>query len=309
MVAPAPAVLVGPLLLSAAALLVVLAARGVHAAQVGLVLFAAFDLGCYGMTYAVYHRTTRLAQYPSRQVVPPGELGGRVLASHARLKKLGYRTGNEVTLAGWGRADGYAGLEPRQRLDYGRLATLRAASVRWVKRSPATAEIEGLAPHDERWLEVPGPLPRVRLVTRTQESANPARDLVEIDVETTVLTEAPIRLPEGVPGTAVILADRPGRLRIRCHCASPQLLAVAESFHPGWRATVDGEPRTVLRLNGDFLGCRVGPGQQEVVLEFRPRSLFWGRVVSVTGLGVLFVSTIGCWCLPHAPRRAALETV
>ena len=42
-----------------------------------------------------------------------------------------------------------------------------------------------------------------------------------------------------------------------------QLLVVSESYHPGWQAAVDGVPQPVLRVNGDFLGCVVGPGKAD----------------------------------------------
>ena len=49
-VASAPRVLVGPLLMAAAALLVIAAAQGVRGALVGLILFMAADLGYYGLS-------------------------------------------------------------------------------------------------------------------------------------------------------------------------------------------------------------------------------------------------------------------
>jgi hypothetical protein len=49
-VAPVPQVLVGPLLMSAAALMVIAAAHGVRGALVGLILFMAADLGYYGLS-------------------------------------------------------------------------------------------------------------------------------------------------------------------------------------------------------------------------------------------------------------------
>ena len=49
-VAPPLRVLVGPLLITAAALLVMAAAEGLRGALVGLILFMAADLGCYGLS-------------------------------------------------------------------------------------------------------------------------------------------------------------------------------------------------------------------------------------------------------------------
>ena len=61
---------------------------------------------------------------------------------------------------------------------------------------------------------------------------------------------------------------------------------VSESYHPGWQAVVDGTPQPVLRVNGDFLGCVVGPGKETVSLDFHPESLRDGRLASAAGLGL-----------------------
>ena len=52
----------------------------------------------------------------------------------------------------------------------------------------------------------------------------------------------------------------------------------------GWRATLDGQPVPVERVNGDFLGCVVPTGSHAVRLQFRPVHLAVGRYVSLTGL-------------------------
>ncbi|OHB72078.1 MAG: hypothetical protein A2V70_20940 [Planctomycetes bacterium RBG_13_63_9] len=331
--ASVPAVLAGPLLLGTAAVLVALAARGTRAALPALILFAAADLGIYGFSYAVYPNAVHLDQFitsaptPPFVLTPPGAMGGlsalapsgtdklplpstmggspalahgRVLASLAGPNNQGIRTGNEIVLAGWSRADGYAGLEPTRRLDYRRVPALRAAGVRWVRRNEATADIAGLIPRGESWMEVPRPLPRARLLGHVRQSSDPARDIAQIDVDSTALVEVPLALPQTTPGTARLLADRPGRLVVECDCPGRQLLVVSEGFHPGWQAMVDGRRRAVLRANGDFIGCLVGPGRQRVVLEFRPQSLHRGWIVSCLGLGLALVSFIGC----QSPGRA-----
>jgi hypothetical protein len=292
--APWPAILLGPALISTAALLLALAARGSRGALVGLVLFAALDLGGYGLSYAVlYPRgTARLDAWVAATPTPPGPADGRIVVELLRFDDPGPRRGNQFILAGWSRADGYAGLEPLHRLDYRQLATLRVAGVRWVRRSTASAAIDGLLDGDPNWRQVPSPLPRVRLVTRAETSADPARDLTRIPIETTALVDQGVPAgdlsdPRAPAGTTKIVAQRPGRWQIQTDCGSRQLLVVAESFHSGWHARLDGQIVPVLRVDGDFLGCRVGPGRSEVVLEFQPLSLWAGRLMTYAGLVLL----------------------
>jgi len=327
-IAATPAVLAGPLLIGSAAVLLALSARGSRAALVGLVLFCAADLGYYGMSYAAFRHAERLDAYVARTRTPPTPPDGRVLADVPRFDVLcaglptphhsgevrrpapsasapapsaarpapgaaGLHTGNQITLCGWLRADGYAALAPARKLDYRTLPALRVAGVRWVRRSETTEAIAGLIGRDPHWLEVPHPLQRVRLVTRTQHTHDPARDLARILLESVALVEEPLELPSGVPGTATILGERPGRLRVRVDCPTRQLLVVSESYHPGWHAEVDGRPLSVLPANGDFLGCVVPPGEHEVVLEFRARSLSAGLIVSYLGLAMVAAIVVG----------------
>jgi hypothetical protein len=299
MIASVPGVLAGPVLMAVAAALIVAAARGVRGALVGLILFGAADLGCYGLSYAAYEQTDRLDHFIASAATPPAagcSMADRVFAPPLQVEGTRLWTGNQMVLAGWLRADGYTGLEPQRQLDYSRPAALRAASVRWVQRDEATRTIPGLAACNDDWLELPDPLPRVRLVGQVVASDAPGRDIEHIDVRRAALCEQSFALPPGQPGRASIAAERPGRMEVAVQCSSPQLLVISESFHAGWRATVDGNPRPVLRANGDFLGCLVGPEDRRVVLEFRPGSLCRGRIASVAGLCLVLCCFTGGLC-------------
>jgi hypothetical protein len=302
-IASPAAVLAGPLLLGTAAVLVAFSARGRRWALVGLALLTAADLGFYGLSYAAWPHAEPPGRFLARQSMPPAVPRGRVLVNLMRFDEEGLRCGNQMTLAGWHRADGYAGLEPARRLDYRDLAALRAAGVRWVRNGPRTGAVEGLIRHRHRWLEVPDPMGRFRLVTRARPSRDPAADLPGADVAEEALVPYPLALPRSTPGLVTPLEDRPGRIRVRTSCPTAQLLVVAESYHPGWEAAVDGRPQPVWPANGDFLGCTVPPGEHDVVLRFRPASLRWGRIVSCLGLGLVVVLTCGRLLLPRRFRN------
>ncbi len=288
------AIWAGPLCIGTACLLLVLAARGMRGAMAGLVLLAAIDLGCYGLSYSVYRNTGPLDAILAHAVAPPAAPGGRVLADAVRADQPGLHTGNEMTMLGWQRADGYAGLEPARFLDYRTLAALRIAGVEWVRADADASELApGLARHGVNWLRVRDPLPYVRLVTAARVSHDPAAELAAIPVESAALTEQPIDLPGGRAGIADLVSHRPGGLHVQVDCPNTQLLVVAESFHPGWQARLDGRPRPVVRVNGDFLGCLTPPGRHNVELEFRPRSLYYGRILSWVGLGLAVVGFVG----------------
>ena len=282
------AVLIGPFLICSAAALLTLTVRGSRPALIGLVLFTAVDLGAYGLSYAVYPHSETLDTYASRVTTPPDGSRGRVLADLVSFDRAMPHTGNAMTIFGWHRVGGYVGLEPARQLDYGRLATLRVAGVHWVKNGPTTATIEGLVPHDEEWSKVPRPLNRVRLLTASCQSDDPGRDIERVSIESTALVERQFDLPAGASGTVDVVSDRPGRLHVTTACPADRLLFVAQSYHPGWQARVDGAGCSVFRANGDFLGCLVPPGNHDVVLEFRPPSRRLGFLFSCIGLTLVF---------------------
>jgi hypothetical protein len=170
-----------------------------------------------------------------------------------------------------------------------------------VQRNESTAGIVGLKPYDDRWLQVPQPLPRVRMFTRTKTSKSPAYDIAKIPLDAVALCEVPLGLPPGQPGQASIWRERPGQLEIAVDCPTTQLLLVAESYHSGWRAWVDAKRQTVYRVNGDFMGCTVGPGRHLVVLKFEPGSLYRGWLATCFGLSLVSLCFLGVTA-PPAPR-------
>jgi hypothetical protein len=306
------AVLAGPGLIGLAALLVAAAARGVRSALVGILVFTVADLTIYGFSYTPCGNMESWEEYRAHAQCPPGEPGPRVLMDLIKFDQPGLRTGNAMLLNGWRRADGYAGFQPQRRLDYHKLPALRAAGIGWVQRGAATAGIEGLTPLGETWLRVPDPMPRVRLAASARVSNDPKRDLDLISLETTALLDQPLSdvadslgtdpesvlrfrpagsLPQAAGGAATLLSDRPGRLEIEVKSSAQQVLVIAESYHSGWHVRVNGRMRPLLRVNGDFLGCVVGPEDRDVVLEFRPRSLAAGRILSCLGALLLGIFT------------------
>ncbi len=299
-IGPWPGVLAGPPLFGAAALLVALGARGSRRAIVGLVLVTAADLGFYGLSYAVYPGTWRPDEYAEAVLVPPDDRPGRVILDLCGVNDQVPRSGNQVVLAGAHRADGYAGLEPRRALDYRRVEALRAAGVRWVLHRPESEPIEGLAEGEGRWREVPDPVARFRLVTKVRTTLAPADDVAGLPLEEFALVERPLELGGGPPGRLEVVHNRPGRFVFQVDCPTRQMVAVSESFHPGWRASIDGRPAEVLRVNGDFFGCVVEPGKHRVVFEFRPRSLQYGTILSWLGVAATGV----CFAIGMRTRRA-----
>jgi hypothetical protein len=127
----APLMLVGTLLMAIAVALVNACATGRRWAPLALILLTAADLAAYGLSYAVLPGTSDLNQFASVALRPPLPGGGRIVADDRDGAEL--RMGNQMLLAGYARADGYAGLEPRSIVGANDNESLREANVLWLR--------------------------------------------------------------------------------------------------------------------------------------------------------------------------------
>ncbi len=100
-----------------------------------------------------------------------------------------------------------------------------------------------------------------------------------------------VRLLDGggldASGAARLAIDRPGYLVADVDVPGPRVLALTERFHDGWSATSGGVPLQIVRVEGDFLGCRVEAGVHRVTLRFMPRSFVYGSIASAVGAALL----------------------
>lgn len=273
---------IGPLLVAAAVALVAAASRGHRWAIPALLVFLAVDLGIYGLLDTYRDRPKSIAALIASRTPPPEFDGGRIDSNDTTL-----------TLAGARLTGGYVGLIPSPRLDRATRAAQRVAGVRWSVEPRTDPGNDKQSKPEQEWLRVDDPLPRAWLVGRTEVSADPGRDILEIDPARVALLDAPIdgglSAPDSTPNVPVrVLRDRPGDLAFEVQSATRQLLVVSESWHGGWICASGEESHPALRVNGDFSACIVDAGTRQVTLTFRPASLRIGARLSMLGLlGIL----------------------
>ncbi len=297
----------GPLFLGAAALALTAAARGRRLGLLALVVLAVADIEVFSLKAPFWPRESlwtglpTLAEFQGRAEAPPLPHEGRWLDSAFEMPSPLLL--NQPVLEGY-----HGGLEPRKFLDYHTLPALRAAHTAWqhVSRWEKAEPLPGLRRHGDTWYEVPNPLPRVRLVCRTQVSDSPAADIQKIDLDTTALVTHPLNLETADPGTARLIHEQSGELTLQIATPCRQLLVIADSYDPNWCASIDDKPVTVERVNGDFLGCVIEGGEHEVRFVFRPACIRYGRLLSMAGFALIFaIAVLSCWQMFTQSRHAA----
>jgi hypothetical protein len=245
-------------------------------------VLSALDLAAWGTKYAYTMPPVRVESLMPITGLPPGAGRGDLVHPMNYLDDV-----NKYPMWHLRSTLDYLGLVQSTTLNSEDLTTMRAAGVRWTW-TPAG------------WREVSDTMPRVRLVSDWRVSTNVPMDIPSVDLRRTALIDAPGGQTSGEPGQAEVVQERPGRMLIRTHAPAAQLLVVTERFHSGWRCTVGNEELPTRRVYGDYLGCFVPGGPQEISLAFAPASARWGLGLTLLGL---IVTPLGAWTIRGRQSR------
>ncbi len=268
------AVVVGTGFIAGTTLLVRDAARGVPAALLVVPLLLAIDLGFWGYSYAWGSAPMSIGEIAALAPEPPQP--AKSLHDAEDRPSRNYWLLRDARVA-----RPYVGLSPQFSLPLTDDQALALAGVEWVRTATG-------------WRRIENPMARLRAVPSARFSQDPAADLASIRIEETALSDRRISTPLAQPADVSVrlLADRPGRLEIEVDAPQQALLAVTESYHPGWRAETEGAAAVPLRVYGDYLGVLVPAGHVRLTLRFDPPRLRYGAYVSCAGVlaaALLFV--------------------
>jgi hypothetical protein len=124
-----------------------------------------------------------------------------------------------------------------------------------------------------------------------------------VEAEPDALTAVQRDPAGGSPGNVEVEEYRPGFIRLRTSALRPALLVVAESWYPGWRATIDGKPAQVLRANYLSQGVIVPTGARTVELEYSPDSFRYGQIISLSAL--ILIALLAIWANRKTPEKSS----
>jgi hypothetical protein len=138
---------------------------------------------------------------------------------------------------------------------------------------------------------VPGAFPRawtvheVLQIASEEESGIALSRPLEEHRRRAFLTGPAPRL-ETCPGSerASVVERLADRLTVEAVLNCRGLVAIGETWDPGWRATVDGRPAPVLRVYGALRGVVVEGGTHRIEMRYRPWTVFAGAGLSFAGV-------------------------
>jgi hypothetical protein len=199
---------------------------------------------------------------------------------------------------------------------------LEALSVRWliVPSRIASGRVEHIASvGGAEVYRLPAALPRARLVDRARivDSADQLQRLLlsgAIDLRREAVLHDPHAAEivaglaqagrgSGPAGEARLVVDRSTEVVVETAATRGGLLVLADTWYPGWEATVDGRPAPLLRANVAHRAVPLTPGNHRVEFAYRPARLAWGLALTTAGLAILLAAFV--WLARRGPARAA----
>jgi hypothetical protein len=108
-----------------------------------------------------------------------------------------------------------------------------------------------------------------------------------------LLETSPVNLQSPAPNLqSLTLHDGPNRVTIRAALDASGYLVLADTWYPGWRATVDSEPAELLRANYGFRAIWLEAGEHTVEMVYRPTSVSVGGALSLAAVAVIVVGLV-----------------
>ena len=147
----------------------------------------------------------------------------------------------------------------------------------------------------------PKVLPRARLMGDPVYAADEADAIAAMDsigaaIRDRLIVEDPDRpLPIGakVAGSARIVVDEPERVEVEAVVADgPAYLVLADTFDPGWSATVDGRPAPIRPAIIAFRAVFLSPGVHRVAFHYTPAGFGLGLTLTAIGGAIALVFLI-----------------
>lgn len=92
---------------------------------------------------------------------------------------------------------------------------------------------------------------------------------------------------------------QPNKMKLSLQTSSSALLVLSEMYYPGWRATVDGKPAAIYKVDGALRGIIVPNGTSTVVMDYKPLTIYAGGAITI----LTFLAVLGYGVLRLTQKR------
>lgn len=143
----------------------------------------------------------------------------------------------------------------------------------------------------------PGALPRARLMGRpvyAKGEIEAAEALVRLgrEARSRLVVEDPAHpLSSDAEGSGIasIIHERPDRVEVATDSPTEAYLVLADTFDPGWSATIDGQPALVHPACVAFRAVLVPKGRHRVIFQYQPAGFRIGLGITLAALVVSMI--------------------
>mgnify|MGYP002854553044 FL=1 len=147
-------------------------------------------------------------------------------------------------------------------------------------------------------------------------SANEESDaLTELDLKRQAVYdetyEANSAIPAVTPTEAgdyiALKASSPKQLEYHASVAGQRMAVFSEIYYPyGWKATIDGKPADIYRVNYMLRALAIPSGEHDIVMFFAPDSIRKGNILGLSCFAVFLMTLIGALVLYFRSKRKDL---
>ena len=169
---------------------------------------------------------------------------------------------------------------------------------------PATATEPAPLYQDGRWkvYQNPKAYPRAWIVHETAVEASPDAvfrrlDDSAVNLRKVAVLEAPLPQSLALPQTDESVRFRSyeaDRVTLDAEAGSAGLLILSEIYYPGWRATLDGKPVAIYKVDGALRGILLPRGMSRIALEY-VITFYAGGALSVLTFAVVLTAWLLRW--------------
>lgn len=105
-----------------------------------------------------------------------------------------------------------------------------------------------------------------------------------------------------VGGQVLVKRYEPEKIDLQISVDKPSILVINDNYYPGWQASIDGKSVDIFVINHYMRAIKTPAGQHFISLDYRPKTLYWGGLVSI----ITLISLLSYYFINHS--RTSLNT-